>query len=204
MLNTIEVVHGNSKLGLSKNMRIAKLSFQLTRMLKALGLPKIPVRFMMFAQEGINGVFSPGGLQAMMAGLPATPGIYLDARFLEEAYYPQLEAVLAHEVRHWWQWLNRKEAYVDASASLGMEIYEQVSPNKSMWWQWRECDARNWANWWMGKRLEGMAYSGVPTDTMLMERVAKNDERFVVLVQARYASVPELYVEWFGSEPVEW
>lgn len=188
------------KATLVQRVRIFKALCIATRINKSMCLPPIPLLFSQFESNGCNAVFSPGGLAGLMAGLSIEPAIYIDIRFLEKEHFGKVEAVLAHELRHWYQFTQSFEDFVsDGQLVLADEL--AMEPHRVEWHSWHECDARAYANWWMTRRKEGMAYAAPTKDGMLEAYAGGDKERFVHYLLERYETSPKLEVEWFGNQP---
>ena len=188
------------KINLVQRVRVFKSLRIATKINNSMGLPPIPLLFCQFEADGCNAVFCPGGLLGLLAGLSSEPTIYVDIRFLEKEHFDKVEAVLAHELRHWYQFTNAFEDFVsDGQAVLAEEL--GMEPYRVEWHSWHECDARAYAHWWMTKRKEGLGYLPPEKDGLLKAYADGDKERFVRYLLERYAKTPKLKVEWFGNQP---
>lgn len=200
-MKILEMVKLNSRLGLGKQMRLAKVEVTIAKLALVLKVRPVQVVFSESLPVGVNCIFSPGGVDGAIMGLPWTPLILMDARFLEKDYFSQAAGLLAHEMRHWWQYCNHREAYMDFSSSQTIAEHAPKYAEFSDHFTWKECDARNWS-WWYGmdKKTRG-EYPSVRTDAELAEWSTDSIQLFRCLVEQRYAQVPIQYIEWFGAQP---
>ena len=193
-LNTFEVV------GLSASLRMSKAKKAVKILCQRAGLPVIKLQFIRFNQEGINAVFSPGGIWGVLAGLGGEPCIVVDLRFLEKEHFSKIGRVLVHEVRHYWQHKTMPADYSSHVVSHGL-LDSDLSIDEITWRSWAEVDARAWAAWWFDGRRRGEAYTMPQRDEQLVAQAERYDD-LADRIEARYQRFPKLEMEWFGEVPV--
>lgn len=132
-----------------KNMRRAKKVADTIR--KSLGLPKIKVLFIEQLPPGFNALFVTHCLllkgHYVMNDKKGEPVIFLDMHYALPQYHEGMVDRVAHELRHYYQYLHMNEAFM---SSTYMQVLNEdtIGSESKEFYSWREVDARNWSQWY--------------------------------------------------------
>jgi len=133
-----------------KNMRRAKKVADTIR--KSLGLPKIKVLFIEQLPPGFNALFVTHCLllkgHYVMNDKKGEPVIFLDMRYALPQHHEGMVDRVAHELRHYYQYLYMNEAFMSADYTDVLNE-DTIGSESKEFYSWREVDARNWSEWYL-------------------------------------------------------
>lgn len=180
-----------------KNMARAKRFANKVR--KALDLPKIKVLFIEQLPPGFNALFVTHCLLVdghyLLNDVKGEPTVFLDMHYALPQYQEQMMDRLAHELRHFYQFLflNQDFMSLDYQEVLSEGILQNEVPE---FYSWREVDARNWAEWFCAGSKD--VYVTPRTDSEIRDvMTVGNDAGFLGSILARFDASAKFVFDTF-------